>query len=863
MDGLKELWRRLLFFRNRDRFDRELGEEMRAHLEMKAEELVQSGMSPEEARDAARRSFGPVGQIEERCREARGVPYLDELWQDVRFGARTLRKSPGFTLLAVAALALGIGANTAVFSVTNGVLLRPLPYPGADRLMWAGMSMPDYREVSEHVESFEETSVYASNLYNIPTGDGVEQVLGGTVSPSFFHMLGTPAIGRTFVDADDREPLVVLSDSYWRQRYGGDPAALGQSIVLSGKAHTIVGVMRPEFEFPYSDFKLWVTIGSALGETPEQTENRTLRIFRLVGRLAPGVTQEAAQSELDVLSARLAEQYPASNTGVRIELTSIYDRMFGDVRPALFILLGAVGFILLIGCANVANLMLARNLAREREIAVRTALGAGRWRIARQLLTETLMLAALGAAVGLMFAFLSVELLRRLGIEDLPRGAQVGIDLPVLGFTAAAALLAAVLCGLAPAFQGAKADLNASLKDGGRGSAGGARGGRLRSALVVVEVALSVVVLIGAGLLVRSLVSLLDVQPGFVAERLTTMNVQFVGLEDARDRAASSARALDEIRRIPGVEVAGGATGLPPETPQRVTRYEVADQPDLDKSRNSAYFIATSPDYFRALGTGLLEGRAFDDRDTVSAPKVVMVSEFLAHKLFPDGDAVGKRVKIVNPDYEPEWRTVVGVVGDVRYTGLEDPDQPAIYTPFDQTPFYWMYVMVRGAPVSQSAIRAAVAEADPRLVVANIRPMEQVVAESVSRQRFSMTLLAIFAGLGLALAAVGIYGVVSYAVSQRTREFGVRMALGASPRTLLRLVLGHGLKLGALGVGIGAIAAFAITRLMSSMLFGVTATDPATFAAISALLVGVVLAACSVPALRAARVDPTVAMRNE
>jgi predicted permease len=866
MRHLRSLLRRIVGTFATGRSERDLAEEIESHIEMHVEDNLRAGMTPEEARRAAVLKLGGVDATKELYRDRRGIPLVESLLQDARYGARTLAKSPGFTVVAVLALALGVGANTAIFSVANAVLLRPLPYPEADRLVTAGLSLPDYRDVRESTGVFEATALYASNLYNVGGEGETEQALGGTVSPEFMPMLGRPALGRTFGPDEDRERLVVLSYDFWRRRFGGDPGAIGQTLVLSGRTHTVVGVMPAEFQFPNGDFEMWVPFGSTMVDAPEQANDRSLRIFKMVARLAPGVTAAQAQADLDRLSERLEREYPATNEGVRIRIVSVYDRLVGGVRPALLVLLAAVGLLMLIGCANVANLLLARNTTREREIAIRAALGAGRWRVARQLFVESLILASLGGALGLALAFASLAVFRRLGLDDLPRGDQIGVDVPVLLFTLGAVLLAAALCGTLPALHAARHDLGDALKEGGRGAAGGGRGRRLRNALVLAEVALSVVVLVGAGLLVRSVAGLLDVDPGFRSNDLLTMNLQFVAFKDPQRRAALAAEALERIRRLPGVDVAGGATGLPPQTPQRATSFEVDGLPDLDAGDRSAFFIATSPDYFRALGTPLLAGRSFDDRDAAAAPKVVVVSEYLARRLFPAGDAVGRRVRLVGGEQDPDWRTIVGVAGDVRYTGLADAEQPAIYTPFAQTPFYWMYLMVRtSAPptTAAAAIRGAVAGADPSLTIAGVRPMSQLVSESVAGPRFNMALLSIFAALGLSLAAVGVYGVVSYSVAQRSREFGVRAALGATPRSLVRLVLGQGLALGASGVAIGAAAAAAGTRLMTSMLYGVSATDPVTYAAVAAALLGVVAAACCVPALRAARSDPTVAMRSD
>jgi putative ABC transport system permease protein len=791
---------------------------------------------------------------------------MDTLAQDLRYGMRMLLRTPGLTAVAVLALALGIGANTAIFSVVNAVLLQPLPYPDADRLVATNLSLPDFRDLEQGTRVFDGMAVWASNLYNVAGQEESEQVRGAIVSPQFFPLLGAASLGRTFRPEEDDQQLAVISHDLWQQRFGGDPAVLGKTLSLSGRPHTIVGVMPAEFQFPSSDFQVWVTMGSAMAQAPGQAENRSLRIFRAVARLGPGVTQAQAQAEADRISRQLEQQYPDTNAGVRITLASLYERLVGDVRSALLILLGAVGLILLIACANVANLLLARTTAREREIAIRSALGAGRWRVARQVLTESVLLSALGGALGVLLASWTVEILPRLGAGGLPRADSIRVDAWVLLFTLGTALGTGILFGLAPALHAAKANPGESLKQGGRGGEGGARGRRLRGALVVAEVALSVVVLIGAGLLVQSFTRLLSVDTGFVAENLMTTNVQLIRYTEPYERAAAARQVLERIGQIPGVEVVGGGTGLPPQTAQRATNFEVEGLPDLTPDERSAYFVAVSPDYFRALGTPLVAGRSFEERDSDDAPRVAIINASLARRLFPNGDPVGRRLKLVNPDQQPDWRTIVGVVGDIRYSGLDDPGEAAVYTPFAQTPFPWTYVMVRTAAEPAgvaAAIRKAVSSVDGSLTAASIRPMEQLVADAVMGPRFNALLLSIFAGLALVLAAVGIYGVVSYSVTQRTREIGIRLALGAQAGDVVRLVVGQGLGLAAAGVVAGALAAAAGSRVLSSLLFGVSATDPATFIGISLLLILVSALASYIPARRAMKVDPMVALRYE
>jgi putative ABC transport system permease protein len=793
---------------------------------------------------------------------------METFWQDIRYGVRMMLKRPGFTAVVVLALALGIGANTAIFSVVNAVLLRPLPYKDSERLVVSDMSLPDFQDVKDSNHVFDEMAVWASNFYNLK-GEGAgepEQVYGAIVSPGFFTLLGAPAVGRAPTPDEAQQQLAVISHDFWRQHFQGDPAALGKTLNLSGKSYTVVGVTAPDFQFPNSRFKVWVTFGSAMAATPEQARNRQLRIFHAVARLNHGVTPEQARADVGAISERLRRQYPDTNAEVRIDFEPLYERMVGDVRPALLVLLGTVGLVLLIACANVANLLLARTTAREREIAIRTALGAGRWRVVRQLLTESVLLALAGGGVGLLLAAWLVDALPSLNPTNIPRLNAVSIDLPVMFFALAVSALTGVLFGLAPALQASKTNLNESLKEGGRGAAGYARGRKLRVGLVVVEVALSMVVLVGAGLLIKSFVRLLHVDTGFLAENLLTMNVEMSRFKEPERRAELSRQLVERIGQLPGVETVGAGTGLPPQTAQRATNFAVEGQSPEETGDNSAYFIAVSPDYFRALGTPLREGRAFGERDTKGAPGVVVINQSLARRLFPKNSAVGQRLKLVNPEQQDEWRTVVGVVGDVRYRGLDDPGDAAIYTPFAQTPFFWNYVLVRtkGDPASQAqAIRSAISSVNPELSAAGIRPMAQVVSESVAQPRFNTLLLSAFAFLALVLAAIGIYGVIAYTVTQRTHEIGVRMALGAQRGDVLKLVVGQGMMPALAGVVVGVVASLALTRIMSSLLYEVSATDPATFTGIAALLSGVALLACYFPARRATKVDPMVALRYE
>jgi putative ABC transport system permease protein len=790
---------------------------------------------------------------------------MQTVFQDLRYGLRTLVKNPGFALVAVITLALGIGANTAIFSVVYGVLLKPLPYRDAGRIVIANISPPDFRDVKESNQVFDRMAIWGRNLYNVNVDGETSQVLGAIVSPEFFPMLGVPMLGRAWSADEDMHQFTVISHDFWQSRFRGDPNVIGKSIRLSNEVQTIIGVMPPEFQYPSHEIKLWTTFGSAFANTPEQAVNRQLRNLRAVAHLNPGVTLAQMQSEVDLISQRLQQQYPDTNADVRIIFTPLSQRIVGDVEPVLWVLLGTVGFVLLIACANVANLMLARTAARERELAIRSALGAGRGRLQRQLLTESLLLSIIGGLAGLLLAMWGIDLLPSLSPDNIPRLTAIDINLPVLLFTLGISVAAGCLFVLAPALQ--IPNLNQSLKEGGRGTLGNSRGKRLRATLIVVEIALSLVVLIGAGLLMKSLIRLLQIDPGFVAENLLTANVGgFLQFKDLQRRAAVQREIIDRITRIPGVQVAAGGTGLSPYNAQRGTGFRIQGGQDENGNARFSYFIAISPDYFRALGTPFVEGRAFTERDDANTSKVVIISRTLARNLFPNESAVGKRLQLINPEQSNEWREIVGVAGDVSYNGLHDSDTLTIYTPFAQTPFLWTYLMIRtdGLPETLTqGVRQAVSSVDATIEAAGFRTMDQLVSQSVAQPRFYTILLGAFALLALVLAAVGIYGVMAYTVAQRTHEIGVRMALGASRNDVLRMVIKQGLLLALAGISLGLLAAFGLTRLMKNLLFDVEATDPQTFVVISMILIAVALLASFIPARRATKVDPLEALRYE
>jgi putative ABC transport system permease protein len=786
--------------------------------------------------------------------------------RELRQACRALRQAPAFSMAAIATLALGIGANVAVFSILHAVLLRPLPYRDSGRLMMESMSVPDFQDLERSTRSFDRLAMWASNQYNVSVSGEPEQVLGALVSGDFFPMLGDAARGRVIGRADAQEPVIVLGDRFWRTRFGADPAVLGRTIRLNGESHTVIGVMPPDFEFPTSRFQFWVPFERAMQVAPQQVQNRAFRIFRAVVRRRADVSATQAAAELQAFSQRQAKEYPETNEGVDIRFVSISERLLGDVRRPLLVLMATAALVLLIACVNVANLQLARAFARAREFIVRGALGASRWQIIRHGLTESLVLAAAGTSAGLLLAWLLIRSVPQWQVAALPRIATVSLDATVLAFAAGAALLTAVLFGLGPALRASRADLMSGLRESGRGMADSRGSRRLRQALISGEMALALVIVVGAGLLLKSFDRLLHVPSGFASEHLLTFNLPMIHYRaDPQRRAMAAAAVLDRLASMPGIRYAGGATGLPPVTPQRSTRFAIEGR-ELAPAASSAFFVAASPNWFQALGTPLLAGRVFTDADSARAQPAVIVSEDLARRLFPGESAVGKRLRLVNPDQSADWRTIVGVVGTVRYRGLEDADQPTIYVPFAQSPMFWMYIALRhdpGARDLERSIRAAVAAADPNLTALAVQPMEALVSETVAAPRFRTLLLGGFALLALALAAIGTYGVIAYSVTQRVREVGVRLAVGATRADVLRLVLRDSLVLAAAALALGIPGAIAGARAIEALLFEVRAHDVSVLSAAAVTLIAVAVAAAWVPARRAASLDPLTALRYE
>ena len=783
---------------------------------------------------------------------------------DIRFAIRTFLRTPGFTIVAVLTLALGIGATTAIFSVVNAVLLKPLPYADAERLVTTRGSLPDLRDLQDSAGTLDAAAFWASNLFNLKIGTDSRQVLGAMVTRDLLPLLGVqPLVGRSFTADDYRQDTVVLSHALWQSRFGGDPRIVGRTVDLSGTTFTIIGVAPSWFHFPNAEFQLWAPLSAIDIKNPAQAKNRAFRIFTAIARLKSGATLEQAQAEAQVVSARLAREYPSTNEGVALTVVPLFESLVSDARPALAVLFGTVSLLLLIACANVANLMLARATVRERELAIRAALGAGRSRLVRQLLVESLTLAVAGGGLGLLVTLWGIDLLAAALQQRLPRAEGIHVDGMVLGFTACAIVVTGLFFGIAPALQTTK-DPDGSLKESGRGVVGSMRGRRLRRVIVIGETALAVVVLVGAGLLVRSFLTLVGRDAGFAPSRLVSFNVQFVTLPDDTARVQAAAALMERLTELPGVE-AGAATGFPSVTPQRGTRFAVEGR-TLTPDEDGAFFIAATPGYFSTLHTPVLEGRAIDRRDIADGSLVAVINRTLERQLFPDGGAVGRRLKIINPEQSTAWRTIVGVVGDVAYRGLDREIEPTIYTPFAQTPFLWLYVMVRSPGDFESIARTlqrAVPAVHPSLTAASIRPMTEVMAQGVAEPRFNMLLVSGFAALALILSAIGIYGVIAYSVAQRTHEIGVRMALGAARRDVLGLVLADGLRISIAGVVLGVAASLALTRVMASLLVGVSPRDPLALALGAGLLLVVAIAASYVPALRASRVDAATALRSQ
>jgi len=875
---LDKVRRRLRALTRRRAVELELDEELRFHIEKEAERNAARGMNPEEALRVALDRFGRFENIKEECRDARGVRPVEEMLQDLRYGARKLRKSPGFTLVAVMTLALGIGANTAIFSVVNAVLLRPLAFDQPEQLVRVfgtnarrssfsrPHSYPNFSDLRDQNQTFEAMAAYTSASAALSGDDAPEQITGVIASADLFRLLRAKAlIGRLLGPEDEkRGGPVVISHGLWQRRFGADPGVVGRVIKLDGREREVVGVTPADFSFEFvtaaADFWMPIDPASSL------YQQRGAIFLEAIGRMKPGVSLEQAGSDLSVVAARLEQQYQESNAGIGVRLAAAQEELVGDVRPTLLVLLGAVGFVLLIACANVANLLLARSAGRHREIAVRRALGAWRGRIVRQLLTESLLLAIAGGVLGLLFALWGVKLISAFVPENVPRFGETSIDLRVLGFTLAASVLTGLLFGIAPALQSSRFDLNEALKDGGRGGSDGRGRTRVRSLLIVAEVALSLVLLIGAGLLIKSFSKLRNTDPGFDPSSTLTASLSLAPVRYDTDEKIADfyGRLVERVRTLPGVETVGAVNPLPLSENDYAFSFAVIGQPPPPPGqRQSASARFVSPDYFRAQGVPLRAGRVFNEADRAGAPNVLVVNEAFARRHLAGADPLGQRLRLGINGIEGE---IVGVVGDIRGTSLATPAEPEYYVPAAVISSNDLTLVIRTAtdPATLApALRQVVAEMDKDLPLYDVRTMESLVARSVARQRFSMTLVGVFAVLALLLSAVGIFSVMSFLVAQRTHEIGIRMALGAQARDILSMVIRHGIGLTLVGVALGLAGAFALTRLMSGLLYEVSATDPFVYGGITALLAAVALLACYLPARRATKVDPLIALRYE
>ena len=817
---------------------------------------------------------------------------METLLFDLRFGFRTLLKNPGVSAVAIIALALGTGANSAIFSVVNAVVLRPLPYENPDRLVliWGKnsttardpLSVPDFLDYRNQNAAFVEMASFAYDDFNLSIGDEPEHVQGAMVSANYFSVLGTNLSQGTMFRPEDDQPgasrVVIVGYGLWKRRFGSDPNFVGQTILLNGASFTVVGVAPQTFQSPIPEDnpQLWVPLSLDGGDrlrvpsyvNPARLSIRTNRFLIGIARLKPGVTAKRAQAALETIAGQLEQQYKDTNAGISTSVVPLREHIIGKIQSALMVLLAAVGFVLLIACANVANLLLARAAARRKEIAIRTALGAGRLRLIRQLLTESILLAVMGGALGLLLAYGEIRLLLGLNLANIPRLNEIDIDNRVLGFTFLIAILTGIIFGLAPALQASKTDLNETLKEGARGSTGGLSRQRTRSLLVISEVALTVLLLIGAGLMLKSFYSLQKVKPGFDPTNTLTMTVNLPTTKYTDDHQIQGfyEQALNGVSSLPGVQSVGAVTSLPLTTTlSEVRRFAVEGRPPASPSVVlRANIRRISHSYFTAMRIPLLKGRYFTEQDRDKSPPVGIINETMVNRFWPDEDPIGKRLTI--PSLGADSREVVGVVADVKHSSLNAESGLEIYVPSLQKPLTIMALVVHTTSdplLMTEAVRGAIQAVDRNQPVYDVKTMQQVVSESVSQPRLYTLLLGIFAALALTLAAVGIYGVMNYSVVQRKHEIGIRMALGAQRGDILKMVVGQGMLLALIGIVLGLVAAFLLTRVMETLLFGVSTRDLATFFVIPLVLAGVAFLSSYIPARRATRIDPMVALRYE
>ncbi|HEX8879282.1 MAG TPA: ABC transporter permease [Candidatus Acidoferrum sp.] len=879
------LYRLLAFFRSSP-LDRDLDDEMAAHLELAIEEHLERGLAPAEARRQALLRFGGAQQAKERHRDARGLPFLDTLFQDLRFASRMLGKSPGFTSVAVLTLTLGIGANTAIFSVVYAVLLKSLPYPQADRLVmvYENVHLPTYQNDRNEVSPgnlsdwtrqnsvFRNLAAYSNRSFNL-TGTGEPlRVEGELVSANFFSTLEVePRLGRGFAPEEDRPGaphVVVMSGGLWRSQFASDPQILGKKLLLDGESYEVIGVMPSRFHFPDLDDQLWVP----LAMTPGDRENRGSHYLDVFARLKHGVTVSQAQAEMSRIAKHLTELYPDSNTGQTVSIVPLQEDLAGPVRPTLLVLWGAVGVVLLIVCANVANLLLARASGRQREVAVRLALGASRPRLFRQLLTESTLLALFGCAFGLLLARWGVSALKLLAASHLPRADEFSLDTSVLLFSVVTAIFVGLISGLAPAFQAGCESVHETLKSGSRESAPGSRLG-VRNLLVIVETALGVIVVIGAGLLLRSFLGIEHRPLGFQPQGVLSFRVIPRGQKysEPSERAAFYQQAIERLAAFPGVQSAAAITFIPLTFARGSKGFSIEGRPPSAPGQiPMAGYDVVTPGYFATMRIPLSQGRDFLWSDTAETQPIIIINEAMARTYWPEENPLGKRIRQGGPDdRQRPWLTIAGIVGDIREFDPLTAQRPTMYFPVTQFADPggilrdWVVRSARDPLTVASSVRAAVWSVDKDLPVTRVRTMEEVWSLSMASERLNLLLFALFASLALVLATVGIYGVTACNLAERTREIGIRVALGARSNDVAKLVLAQGFRLAALGLLLGVTAAFALTRLMASMIYGVSSTDATTFFTVALLFGAVALAACYIPARRALRVDPMVALRYE
>ena len=886
MRSLRRFLTRLLNSATSRAQDERLREEIEEHIALQTEENLRAGLAPLEARRRAMLKFGGVEAMKQDYRAERGLPSIEDLVRDLRYAIRILRKSPGFTAVAVLTLALGIGANTAIFSIVNAVLLQAFPYPDPDQLVLifnVPLNQPDAlsalsnREFSQCRGQNRVFSEMAGNSFHdlTLTGAGEPSIVNtADVTPEIFSVLSAkPLAGRTLLPDDGKQgaaPVAVVSENLWRSRFGSDPALVGQSISLDMRAFTVVGILPASFRYPDGAPRqdVWISVAQDPLFGPRLSEPGS-RVLAGIGRLKPGVSLAEAQGEMNMLGTRLAKEFPAEDSGLTIRIEPYRQFVVGDVKSPLLILLGAVGLVLLIACANIANLLLSRATSRGREIAMRIALGAGRARMVRQLLTESALLGLLGGVAGVLLAAWGVWSLRPFLPSNVIQINSIHIGGSVLAFALLLSLAAALAFGLAPALLATPSNLQANIKEGGeRTSQLG--GQHVRSFLAIAEISLAMVLLVGGGLLIRSFTLVTAVNPGFDPKNVIEAEVSLPQFQYATPQqwTAFSNQLLEHLHAQPGLRNSALGGPLPMDRQGEATfAFSIVGDPPLPPGKSpTADYATVSPDYFQMMRIPLLRGRFFSDQDIPSRPKVAIISETLVRRYFPNQDPLGRQMRFGFPPDSNVSREIVGIVGDIRDAALSRKPGPMMYVPFAQAPLYGAEVVVRSSLSASSVaagIRQAVRSIDKNLPVTDIEPLNDALGKSISQERFRTFLLGSFSAIALMLAAVGIFGVMSYSASQRTHEIGIRIALGAGRREVLRLILGQGMKLALFGLGIGVVAAFLLTRLMSSLLYGVSATDPVTFASVAIILLSVALTACYIPARRAMRVDPMVALRHE